>query len=222
MDDLTAGTVHRVYQGLLADLDHGRMVPGQRLVETDLAARFGAGRNAVREAMQRLAARGVVDLSRNRSPAIRRLDEAETMEVLTVAQAMTALVTRAAAGRFDSARDGDALDAIQARLESAAREDEVADFGRARRQFYRVLLDIGGNRELKRLFPAIGMHIIYAQYPSRKLRGIRMTDYRAMIDAVRDGDMERADAAGACHVDHVRAVIVEELAREGRTRDAIL
>ncbi|WP_255326455.1 GntR family transcriptional regulator [Sphingobium sp. EM0848] len=214
MDDLSAGTVQRVYQGLLADLDHGRMVPGQRLVETDLAARFGAGRNAVREAMQRLAARGVVDLSRNRSPAIRRLDEDETMEVLTVAQAMTALVLSAAATHFDSASHGAALDDIRAQLEAAAGEDEIADFGRARRQFYRVLLDIGGNRELKRLFPAIAMHIIYAQYPSRRLRGIRLTDYREMIEAVRRSDAEQAAAAGGQHVEHVRTVIAEQLARQ--------
>lgn len=220
MDELSSGTVQRVYQGLLADLDHGRMVPGQRLVETELAARFGAGRNAVREAMQRLAARGVVDLSRNRSPAIRLLDEAETMEVLTVAQAMTALVLNAAASHFDGAKHGAALDDVQAQLEAAAGEDEIADFGRARRQFYRVLLDIGGNRELKRLFPAIGMHIIYAQYPSRRLRGIRLADYQEMIDAVRDGDPAQAAAAGIRHVDHVRAVIAEGLARERRRSPA--
>lgn len=214
MDDISAGTVHRVYQGLLADLDHGRMVPGQRLVETELAARFGAGRNAVREAIQRLAARGVVDLSRNRSPAIRQLDAAETMEVLTVAQAMTALVLGAAAARFDFAVHGAELDAAQAQLEAAASEDEVADFGRARRQLYRVLLDIGGNRELKRLFPAIGMHIIHAQYQSRQLRGIRLADYRAMIDAVRRGDMAQAETEGRRHVDHVRAVIIERLAKQ--------
>lgn len=216
MDDTPAGTVQRVYQGLLADLDHGRMVPGQRLVETELAARFGAGRNAVREAMQRLAARGVVDLSRNRSPAIRRLDEAETMEVLTVARAMTALMLGAAAARFDSATHGAMLDDAQTQLERAADEDEIAGFGRARRQFYRALLDIGGNRELKRLFPAIGMHIIYAQYQSRQLRGIRLADYRAMIDSVRRGDETQAEAAGARHVDHVSAVIADRLARDDR------
>lgn len=215
MDDISAGTVQRIYQGLLADLDHGRMVPGQRLVETELAARFGAGRNAVREAIQRLAARGVVDLSRNRSPAIRQLDAAETMEVLTVAQAMTALVLGAAAARFDPAVHGATLDAAQVQLEAAARDDEVADFGRARRQLYRVLLDIGGNRELKRLFPAIGMHIIYAQYQSRQLRGIRLADYRAMIDAVRRRDAAQAEAEGRRHVDHVRAVIADRLVREG-------
>lgn len=214
MDDLSPGTVQRIYQGLLADLDHGRMVPGQRLVETELAARFGAGRNAVREAIQRLAARGVVDLSRNRSPAIRRLDHAETMEVLTVAKAMTALVLSVAATHFDRASHGAALDETETLLEAAAGEDEIADFGRARRQLYRVLLDIGGNRELKRLFPAIAMHIIYAQYQSRRLRGIRLTDYREMIDAVRRGDADQAMAAGNRHVDHVRTVIVEQLERQ--------
>ncbi|PZQ49961.1 MAG: GntR family transcriptional regulator [Novosphingobium pentaromativorans] len=211
MDDISSGTVHRVYQGLLADLDHGRMVPGQRLVETELAARFGAGRNAVREAIQRLAARGVVDLSRNRSPAIRKLDAAETMEVLTVAEAMTALVLGAAALHFVPTIHGSALDDAQAQIEAAADEDEIADFGRARRQFYRVLLEIGGNRELKRLFPAIGMHIVYAQYRSRRLRGIRLADYRAMIEAVRHGGQEQAEAEGRRHVGHVRAIIAEQV-----------
>lgn len=190
------------------------MVPGQRLVETDLAERFGVGRNAVREAMQRLAARGVIDLSRHRSPAIRRLDGEETMEVLAVARAMTALVLGAAAARYSPQDHGAALGAAQAQLEAAADDDELSGFDQARRQFYRLLLDIGGNRELKRLFPAIGMHIIYAQYQSRRLRGIRLADYRRMIDAVRQGEAGAAEAAGEAHVDHVRAVIADRLAQD--------
>jgi DNA-binding GntR family transcriptional regulator len=49
----------------MSDLEDSSMVPDQRLVETELAARFGVGRNAVREAMQRLAVRSVIDLSRD-------------------------------------------------------------------------------------------------------------------------------------------------------------
>ena len=77
----------------------------------------------------------------------------------------------------------------------------------ARRHFYRLLLQIGGNRELQRLFPAIGMHIIYAQYQSRKLRGIRLADYRDIIDAVAANDLAAAETAGRTHVDNVRRVI---------------
>lgn len=207
-----SGTVHRVYRGILADLEQGRMVPGQRLIETDLAQRFAVGRNAVREAMQRLAARGVVDLPRHRSPAIRRLDPAETQEVLDVARALTALALATAARRFEPAVHGARLAAARTQLEQAVSEDEPGQFSRARRGFYRVLLDIGGNRELQRLFPAIGMHIIYAQYQTPGLRGIRLADYRAMIAAVEARDGAAAEQAAAAHVAQVAAVIA---ARDG-------
>lgn len=37
-------------------------MPGQRLIETELLLRFGVGRNAVREAIHWLAAKGIVEM----------------------------------------------------------------------------------------------------------------------------------------------------------------
>ena len=203
-----AGSARRVYLGIIGDLDAGRMVPGQRLVETELAQRFSVGRNAVREAMQHLAGRGVVDLSPNRSPAIRRLDIAEIGEVLDVAKAMTRLVARSAAARYRPAH-AEGLEATLDELAKAAASGETGQFNRARRGFYRTLLLIGGNRELQRLFPAIGTHIIHAQYPSPRMQGIRLADYQAIARAIMAGDADGAEAAAAAHVDNVRAIVVE-------------
>ena len=72
-----------------------------------------------------------------------------------------------------------------------------------------VLLGIGSNRELQRLFPAISMHIIYAQYQSRRLRGIRLADYCAIMEAVMRKDGTAAHAAAHAHVENVRAAIEE-------------
>ncbi|WP_340317563.1 GntR family transcriptional regulator [Rhizorhabdus argentea] len=202
-----AGSARRVYLGILQDLESGRMVPGQRLAETDLSARFAVGRNAVREAMQHLAARGVVDLSRNRSPAIRQLDLTESLEVLDVAEAMTRLAARAAATRYQPRHATQLQAAIDDLVGAAA--DEPPVFSGARRSFYRTLLLIGGNRELQRLFPAIGVHIIHAQFPSARLRGIRIADYRAIAAAVAAGDAATAEDAATAHVDAVRAVVRE-------------
>ena len=206
--DEAAGTTERVYRGIMADIEQGRMVPGQRLIETDLATRFAAGRNAVREAMQRLAARGVVDLSRNRSPAIRRFERDETLEVLTVCAAMLELAATLAAERYEATRDAAALRDALDMLEAARDADMPATFSRARRQFYRTVLAIGGNRELQRVFPAIAMHIIYAQYQSQALRGIRVADYRAIADAIGRRDPVGAVDAARAHVERVRAVIM--------------
>ncbi|KRB82260.1 GntR family transcriptional regulator [Sphingomonas sp. Root710] len=210
-----AGAGRRVYLGVLHDLETGRMVPGQRLIETELAARFEVGRNAVREAMQHLVARGVVDLSPNRSPAIRRLNLAECMDVMDVASAMTRLAARAAAAGYHPGHAA-LVNGVIADLDEAAASGDPARFGRARRIFYRAILLIGGSRELQRLFPAIGMHIIHAQYPSHRLQGIRLADYRAIIDRIAAGDADAAERAVITHVENVRAMIRELTAAETR------
>src|SRR3546814_16071964 len=91
-----AGSARPVFLGILRDLETGRMVPGQRLVATELASRHGVGRNAVREAMQPHAARGVVDPSPHRSPSIRKPALAARLDVLEVASALTSLPVRRA------------------------------------------------------------------------------------------------------------------------------
>ena len=90
----------RVAFEILRALEQRRLIPGQRLIETELAIRVGVGRNAVREAIQRLAAKGIVDLSPNRSPAIRKLSLDETLEVLEVAEELFGLLARVAARNF--------------------------------------------------------------------------------------------------------------------------
>lgn len=194
----------RVYQAIMRDLELRRIVPGQRLIETELAARFAVGRNAIREAMQRLALRGVVDLKPNRSASIRKLNARETADVLEVAEAMLGVVARVAARNFAPAIHGDALDAAIAGLLASRKAHAPGVFSRARRNFYRALLAIGQNDEIGRLFPAISMHIIYSQLNSIDLQDLRVADYVEIGKAVRARDAARAEIAGRSHVGHIR------------------
>ncbi|WP_235829508.1 FCD domain-containing protein [Croceicoccus estronivorus] len=134
------------------------------------------------------------------------------MDVLDVAEDMTAFVLKVAAKRFDMARHDQTLNRAQIAIATAAAEDEIPQFSRARRKLYRAFLEIGGNRELQRLYPAIGMHIVHAQFPTPKLRGIRLADYEEMIAAVRNRDSLSAEQAGIRHVENVRAIVIEQLA----------
>ena len=201
------GSARRVYIGILRDLERHRLVPGQRLVETDLAACHKVGRNAVREAMQHLAVRGVVDLSPNHSPTIRRLDLTESLEVLDVAEAMLQLAATTAARQFDASAHDSLLSSAIAEIERSYSLGLPGDFNRARRHYYRALLEIGGNRELQRIFPAIGMHVFHVQYALPELLRIRYEDYRTIAAAIRASDIDGAGCAAGEHVARVRAVI---------------
>jgi len=211
-----------VFYGIVNGLEMQRFVPGQRLVETDLAAQFGVGRNSVREALQRLAAEGIVELPRHRSAAIRSLSSQDTLDVLDVAERISGLLARCAVrGSTDPDFAAALRQAIQD-LEAADAAQDTAGFASVRRRFYRTLLEMSGNRELRRLFPAIQMPIVYAQHRLGSLQALRLRDYGRIADAVLAGDAEEADAAGGAHVRNVREAIEAEqgaaIAANGRPR----
>lgn len=205
----SAGASQRVYLGILQNLEQHRMVPGQRLIETELALQFGVGRNAVREAMQRLSVRGVVDLKPNQSASIRKLDVEETIEILEVAADLTSLAARIAAQKYDPDVHGAAFAEVMDGFSACEDLRQPSEFSRTRRQFYRTLLAIGGNRELQRLFLAIGVHVIYSQHQEYELQQIRLADYRDIYNAVCAKDVSAARMAGRAHVDHERDFIVK-------------
>lgn len=195
-----------VFLGIVRGLEIQTFVPGQRLVEADLADQFGVGRNSVREALQRLAAEGIVELLRHRGAAIRSLSLRETLDVLDVAERMTGLLGRAAAR---ACAGGASTCGLQAALQELAAADpgDLAGFSAARRHFYRALLDLAGNQELRRLFPTIHVPVVHAQYRLPTLQKIRQQDYGRIAAAVLAGDAEAAEAAGGEHVRHVRDAI---------------
>lgn len=198
-----------VFFGIMSGLELGSFVPGQRLVETDLVAHFGVGRNSVREALQRLAAEGIVDLQRHRGAVIRRLSLQETLDVLDVAERMTGLLARAATR---GSRNRPQVQALRASVQALVAAEKVQDgetFSSARRHFYRTLLDMGDNRELRRLFPTIHMPIVHAQHRLASLRQMRLDDYRRIATAVLAGEPDAAEAAGAAHVQNVRGAILD-------------
>jgi len=188
-------------------LESRRIVPGQRLVEADLVSAYGVSRNSVREALQRLAAEGLVEIVRNKGAVIRLLSLQETLDVLDVAERISGLLARAAARAIRQGGDGAALSAAVAGLEEV--QDPAGDQGLKRRAFYRALIELAGNRELRRLVPVIQMPIVHAQNPLPQLQALRLHDYRAIARAVLKGDEDAADLAAMAHVANVRSAIVE-------------
>lgn len=197
-----------VFYGIMSGLEAQAFVPGQRLVEVDLAEQYGVSRNSVREALQRLAAEGVVELSRNRGAAIRSLTLQQTLEVLDVAERMTGLLARSAAHGVQEGRPRTAIEQALRELSAADAAQDTEAFARGRRSLYRALLDASGSQELRRLFPAIQMPIVYAQHRPSTLQKVRMRDYQAMCDAILSGNAPAADKAAMAHVQNVREAIV--------------
>ena len=76
---------------------NGKYVPGQRLVEIDLIAEFGASQRQVRAALQRLEVEGLVTIEKNRGAAVRKLTPRDISCIFDMLDSLSAFAIRQAA-----------------------------------------------------------------------------------------------------------------------------
>jgi DNA-binding GntR family transcriptional regulator len=120
-----------IVASILADVFHGRLKPGQRLVTRELADRFGVSHTPIREALIAVAAMGLIDLNPNRGAVVREVTVRDVREVCQVRRALECEAVRGACGRIDRDRLA-ALDAdFRSHLDAiAAAEPDLIDRAR--------------------------------------------------------------------------------------------
>lgn len=87
---------------LLREMFEGRWAGGERLVETELAERFGVSRTPVREAISELAAVGLVDVRPNCGAVMRSFGPRQIEDIYDVRGLLEGEATRLACDRLDA------------------------------------------------------------------------------------------------------------------------
>lgn len=95
----------------------GVYAPGERLGEVDLARQLGVSRTPVREALRRLSAEGLVDITPNKGARVVELSPADLDHVFLLRAHVEGLAARLAAATVDEA----ALERLQADAEEMVR-----------------------------------------------------------------------------------------------------
>jgi len=122
----------RIAGELRAEILGGRLRPGERIRQEDLAARSGASRIPVREALRVLAAEGLVTLVANSGAWVARMTMAECDEAYQVRERLEPLLLRLSLPRLDAAAPG-RLAGLAAGMQAAPGVDA---FLRADREFH--------------------------------------------------------------------------------------
>jgi DNA-binding GntR family transcriptional regulator len=195
----------RVYQRLRELIIDGRLAPGTRIIETDVAGRLGVSRTPVRGALQRLQQEGfVVDSPtlRQTRPTVAPLTTDDARELFLLVGALEGLAAyRAAlgpaAGRASLAA---VLAAINGELEAAA-DAPRPDLGRIfdlDEQFHRAYMDAAGPRVLAihgsikpqaHRYERLYVSMLTAELPTS------VVEHRAIIRAIRGGNATAAQSA---------------------------
>ncbi len=88
---------NEVYEHLKLEILSGALEPGIKLAEIPLSERLGVSRTPVREAVQRLAQDGLVQIQANKGAKVRGISPQEIEEIYAVREVLDGLAARLAA-----------------------------------------------------------------------------------------------------------------------------
>jgi DNA-binding GntR family transcriptional regulator len=193
--DKKSSAGYQVFREIMRDLYEGRYVPGQRLVETDLAKDHQVSRFVIKGALKFLAAEGVVDDAFHRSCRIPRLTREEAAQILRVMEWFFALAAREATVAVTrNGMDSSLRDALTEVSQHASNQD-FFEFGRACSRFFRTIAKLSCNSELLRLMTLLRVHIVRVQfkpYPTAA-EYTRVREFEAITNTILSGLPDEAE-----------------------------
>lgn len=174
-------------RGMILD---GRLKPGDRLRQDELADTFGVSTMPIREALRQLQAEGLVVFRPRRGATVARLSVSEYEEIYLVREALETLACRWAAESFDQV-PLDRLELLLQEIEAA--EANSADVHRRLRLVREFFVTIFASekehllRILSNLWDISQQYRLYF-YPFPELDSQRLASYRSIYQACCDRD----------------------------------
>lgn len=203
------------YGLILEAIDVGEFRPGDRLVESDLAERFGVSRTPIREALQRLETQSL--LARDgRSLIVASLDHNQMAELYVVRTELEGLAARLAARHATDEEIQVLRDMVE---DDRALIDDPSALARANRRFHKMIHLSSHNRYLVQQLDLVHRSMALMATTSLAAQGrgeIALAEHQAIVAAI--GNRDEAAANQALR-DHISVAFVTRLKLDSAAAD---
>jgi DNA-binding GntR family transcriptional regulator len=202
------------YSMILEAIDLGVYRPGDRLVESELAERFGVSRTPIREALQRLETQSL--LARDgRSLIVASLDHNQMAELYVVRRELEGLAARLAAQHATP-------EEVRILREMVEHDNKLVDdppaLSRANRRFHKQIHLASHNRYLVQQLDLVHRTMALMATTSLAARGrgaIAQSEHDAIVKAIEDKNEEAAYQALR---DHISVAFMTRLKQDATLR----
>ena len=162
---------------------------------------FGVSRTLIRSALARLAAEGLVDVGKTKSATVAQPSREDAQEAFEVRRALEREVVRLVSERWSPELERTLTEQIDEERLAADAGDHKRSV-RLGAEFHILLAEMTGNSLLRRyVFEVLGRTtLILAVHGQPHPQHDSLTEHIALVDALRDGDTERAEHIVDAHI----------------------
>ena len=203
----------RAYATLLEEIQSGTLAPGAVLAEVEQATRLGVSRTPLREALQQLAADGLVTQQSARVTVVTAIDADDIRALFEIRRALEESAARLAAERGDRAAFASLADEFAATTELTA--PQGAD------DYYALIARFDGavdhavrNHYLRSALRTVRTHLVRVRRLARdkpERLSASVAEHRLIAEALAAGNAELAAHATHVHLHNALTSILASL-----------
>ena len=208
----------KAYELLRNAIATGRLKPGARVLESELAALLNMSRTPIREAIAALEADGLVTVDGARGRVVTELDYQSIMELYAVREVLEST----AAGL--AARNASDVEIIALRDMLELEERILNDAGKLadhNRRFHEAIYYCSHNRYIFKMLEYIQTAMLLLQRAGRtgsKRRETALLEHRAIVDAIEAHDPAASETAIRNHVRRAQQARIKLLLQADQPR----
>ncbi|CAL9359898.1 GntR family transcriptional regulator [Streptomyces sp. Tu 3180] len=183
----------------------GEMAPAQRLVENELAERYGVTRASMRAALLDLTSEGLVERIRNRGSRVRVVTVEEAVEITECRMALEGLCAAKAATEATDAQL-DELTGLGKAMSKAVADGDPVTYSELNHDLHALIRDASGQHTAVGLLERLNAQLVRHRFqlalrPGRPQQSL--SEHLAVIEAIRARDPQAAETAVRAHLSSV-------------------
>jgi len=210
------------YEALREAILLGRLRPGERVVEAEIARQMGISRGPIREAVRQLEQEHLVEYHPRRGVVVARLTREAVQDTYAVRAELDGFAARLSAGRITD-EQLEQLDGLIAAMRRQAAEGDSDGLLHTDVEFHRCICTTAGNRVLLRAWSSLGPYA-WTLFSGIQVRGYSLGDlaerHVPIADALRSGDPVRAERTAKEHTLEIARNVLDHLDHNASTFSA--
>lgn len=199
----------------------GELLPGERLMEIQLAEKMGVSRTPIREAIRKLEREGLVIMVPRKGAEVAGISEKMLRDVLEVRMTLEKLALRLAFKRQGTDLI-EKLEAAEQAFQDAIEGEKLIDMAEADEQFHFLIYEAADNDKLRELLNSLkeNMYRYRLEYlKDENYRRSLMEEHNAIIEAFKTNDLEKGLEVTDTHIANQERAVIGRVRQENLERE---
>lgn len=201
-----------VFENLREAILEGKLTPGQRLMEVQLAEQLGVSRTPVREAIRKLELEGLVVMLPRKGAYVANMSLKDILDVLEIRASLEGLAASLAAERI-SPEDIKELEKIANEFEESTEHADVETLLRKDVEFHECIFKAANNKKLHQLITSLWEQVyrFRVTYISDYDSSVNIiNEHKLILQAIKDGDVDVAKKYATEHIEKAEQFMIEK------------